>query len=78
MFKINASYHCRHDPEFRKTIETNIPGSEYVIKVCLREGKPPIQIQEIINDAKHTFDEMIERVNKFFGYSKTCKYSNMK
>lgn len=67
-------YNCRHNPEFRKTVETNLPGSEYVIKVCLREGKPPLQVNDLVNNAKQSFDEMVERVNKFFSHSNNCKY----
>lgn len=67
-----------YDPEFRKNVESNIPGSSHVFKAFLREGKPPMDFQAIINEKRKSFDEMTEKVNKFFGQSSEPKRKSRK
>lgn len=52
----------RHDKDFRKTLEKNIPGAEYILNVAIDDAKPFESVTKKI-------DGMTSSVTNLFGSS---------
>lgn len=56
----------RYDTNFRKYLERNIPGAEYIIKVALQEEKPFKVVGEQFDNVKHRVDSISSSISGFF------------
>uniref|UniRef100_A0A1B0BMJ6 MICOS complex subunit MIC60 n=1 Tax=Glossina palpalis gambiensis TaxID=67801 RepID=A0A1B0BMJ6_9MUSC len=62
-----AITYAKYDTNFRKYLERNIPGAEYIIKVALQEEKPFKVVGEQFDNVKDRVGSISSSISGFFG-----------
>uniref|UniRef100_A0A1A9W3S9 MICOS complex subunit MIC60 n=1 Tax=Glossina brevipalpis TaxID=37001 RepID=A0A1A9W3S9_9MUSC len=62
-----AITYAKYDKTFRKYLERNIPGAEYVIKVALQEEKPFKMVGEQFDNVKERVGSVTSSISGLFG-----------
>lgn len=57
---------CRYDNEFRKTLVTNVPALEPVLKVLLQEEDPFQEVTKKLDEISSTISGYTSTVTGFF------------
>ena len=57
----------RYDNEFRKTLITNVPALEPVLKTLLQETNPLDEVSKKMDDISKTIGEYTSTITGFFG-----------